>query len=138
MSVLHGVKMLTVYAFSILNFERSADEVEGLMRLALETFSSVLRDASQFQREKCAIRFIGRKELLAANVRALFDKVEATAPPNPEFVLNVCVSYTSHDEIERARDQCLLDNAEPSLDEVFARLDLPKRPGPLILTSGVN
>jgi ditrans,polycis-polyprenyl diphosphate synthase len=132
------VKVLTVYAFSILNFQRSPDEVDGLMRLALDTFSSILNDSSQFQREKCAIRFIGRKELLSAEVRQLFDKVESTAPPNPEFFLNVCVSYTSHDEIERARDLCLLDNAEPSIDEVFARLDLPRRPDLLIRTSGVN
>jgi ditrans,polycis-polyprenyl diphosphate synthase len=138
LSHLHGVKMLTVYAFSILNFERPADEVAGLMRLAIDTFTQVLNESVRFQREKCAIRFIGRRELLASEIRDLFEKVESTAPPDPEFVLNLCVSYTSHDEIETARDRCFAEGVDPSLPEVFGRLDLPKRPDLLIRTSGVN
>jgi ditrans,polycis-polyprenyl diphosphate synthase len=138
LSVLHGVKMLTVYAFSILNFQRNAEEVDGLMRLAVDTFSEVLEEPGRFQRDNCAIRFIGRRELLNPEIRELFEKVEKCAPANPEFVLNVCASYTSHDEIERARDLCRSDGVDVSYHEVFNRLDLPKKPDLLIRTSGVN
>jgi ditrans,polycis-polyprenyl diphosphate synthase len=138
LSLLHGVKMLTVYAFSILNFKRSPEEVEGLMQLALDTFEEVLKEEGRFQRDNCAIRFLGRRELLNQEVRELFEKVEKCAPANPQFVLNICASYTSHDEIERARDQCRAEGAELTLSEVFARLDLPLKPDLLIRTSGVN
>jgi ditrans,polycis-polyprenyl diphosphate synthase len=138
LSHLHGVRILTVYAFSILNFERPADEVTDLMRLATDTFTQVLNESARFQREKCAIRFLGRRSLLAPEICELFDRVESTAPADPEFLLNLCVSYTSHDEIESARDRCFSEGVEPSLPEVFDRLELPKRPDLLIRTSGVK
>lgn len=37
-----GVNMVSVYAFSIENFKRSEDEVEGLMRLAEDKFRQLL------------------------------------------------------------------------------------------------
>jgi len=38
-----GIKEVTVYAFSVDNFKRSKEEVEGLMELARQKFSQVLQ-----------------------------------------------------------------------------------------------
>jgi hypothetical protein len=38
-----GVRYVSVYAFSIDNFRRGADEVEGLMRLAADKFEELMR-----------------------------------------------------------------------------------------------
>jgi undecaprenyl diphosphate synthase len=38
-----GVRHVSVYAFSIDNFRRGADEVEGLMRLAADKFEELSR-----------------------------------------------------------------------------------------------
>lgn len=138
LSELHGVKMLTVYAFSLLNFERNQDEVKGLMDIAVETFSEMAAQSDEMKRRSCAIRFIGRTELLEKRVLDEIRRVEAAAPENPQFVLNICVCYTSHDEIERARDSCLEQNITPTLDDVFQRLELPNKPDLLIRTSGVK
>jgi ditrans,polycis-polyprenyl diphosphate synthase len=137
LSILHGVKMLTVYAFSILNFKRSQQEVEELMDLAMSFFSEIRSQQSDIQMQGAALRFIGRKELLSERMQIEMNELEAAAPENPKFVLNICVSYTSHDEIERARDRCKKENGDMTLDSVFQKLDLPCRPDLLIRTSGV-
>lgn len=43
-----GVQMVTVYAFSIENFKRSEEEVQGLMRLAEDKFRQLLEKTSVF------------------------------------------------------------------------------------------
>lgn len=44
-----GVRMVTVYAFSIDNFKRSPDEVQQLMRLAKEKFMEMIHRLSDEQ-----------------------------------------------------------------------------------------
>jgi len=39
-----GISQVTVYAFSIENFKRSKEEVDGLMELAREKFSRLLQE----------------------------------------------------------------------------------------------
>ena len=39
-----GIKEVTVYAFSIYNFERSKDEVDGLMELAKQKIARLLQE----------------------------------------------------------------------------------------------
>ncbi|OHT11879.1 undecaprenyl diphosphate synthase family protein [Tritrichomonas foetus] len=138
LSILHGVKMLTVYAFSLLNFNRVEDEVTALMDLAEKTFSDMADTPDFFHKNNCKVQFIGRIEMLEERVLKQIRRVESVAPENPEFILNICVCYTAHDEIERARDKCLSENVKPTYNEVFNRLDLPCKPDLLIRTSGVN
>ena len=138
LSLLHGVKILTVYAFSILNFSRSPDEVKSLMDLAEKTFSDMADKPDFFIRNNCKVNFLGRIDMLEERVLKQISRVESVSQKNPEFILNICVCYTSHDEIERARDKCFQENITPSYQAVFDRLDLPKKPDLLIRTSGVN
>lgn len=138
LSLLHGVKILTVYAFSILNFNRSSDEVKSLMDLAEKTFSDMADKPDFFVRNNCKVNFLGRIDMLEERVLKQIRRVESVSQKNPEFILNICVCYTSHDEIERARDKCYQENITPSYQAVFNRLDLPKNPDLLIRTSGVN
>ena len=138
LSLLHGVKILTVYAFSLLNFNRVEEEVQSLMNLAEKTFSDMADSPEFFTKHNCKVQFIGKTELLDERVKKQIKRVEECAPPNAEFVLNICVCYTSHDEIERARDKCFQENIQPSYDQVFKHLDLPSKPDLLIRTSGVN
>ena len=39
-----GIKEVTVYAFSIYNFQRSKDEVDGLMELAKQKIARLLQE----------------------------------------------------------------------------------------------
>ena len=138
LSKLHGVKMLTVYAFSILNFNRSKSEVKQLMDLAAETFKEIADQPDILYKHNCRINFIGQIGLMDDYVLKQVRRLHDISPKNPEFILNICACYTSHDEIEHARDKCFEDGADPTYDEVFSRLQLPKKPDLLIRTSGVS
>lgn len=45
-----GIREVTVYAFSIENFKRSSEEVDGLMKLADEKFAKLLAERYGFKR----------------------------------------------------------------------------------------
>ena len=44
-----GIETVTVYAFSIENFKRSPEEVEGLMKLAKEKLSLLFTNRYNFE-----------------------------------------------------------------------------------------
>ena len=136
LSYLHGVKILSVYAFSLLNFQRDQKEVNDLMDLAESTFKEMADNPQFFKDKRCRILFIGRIEKLEEKVQAQIQRVLECNPDNFEFTLNICVAYTSHDEIEKARDICLEKNVNVTIDNVFENLQIPSKPNLLVRTSG--
>ncbi|CAI2350352.1 unnamed protein product [Caenorhabditis sp. 36 PRJEB53466] len=96
-----GIKEITVYAFSIENFKRSEDEVAGLMRLAEEKFEKLLNDSEKLEEKRICFRFYGNRSLLSARLQQLMGRIEAKTEKYGDGRLNVCMPYTSRDEIAR-------------------------------------
>ena len=134
---LDGIEELSVYAFSILNFNRAKDEVNGLMDLAENTFREIADQPDFFKKYCCKINFIGRIEMLEERVLKQIERINKAAHPNPKFILNICACYTSHDEIEHSRDACFEKGIEPTYEHVFENLELPHKVDLMIRTSGV-
>jgi len=137
-SLIDGIEMLTVYAFSLLNFSRPKDEVQGLMDLAERTFKEMADKPEFFYEKKCKVCFIGKIDMLEERVQIQIRRMIDAGHPNAKFTLNICACYTSHDEIETARDICLENGLVPSYCNVFSNLALPSKPDLMIRTSGVN
>ena len=137
LSQLDGVEELSVYAFSLLNFNRAKEEVNGLMDLAENTFKEIADQPEFFQEHCCKINFIGRIELLEERVLHQIDRINRAAHPNPKFILNICACYTSQDEIEHSRDDCFKEGLEPNYENVFKHLQIPSNVDLMIRTSGV-
>lgn len=97
-----GVKYVTVYAFSIENFKRSPEEVGVLMNLMQRKLESLLEKESLVNRFGVRVQFPGNLRLLPDGVRRTAEKVMAMTKLNDRAVLNVCVAYTSTDEIVHA------------------------------------
>jgi undecaprenyl diphosphate synthase len=94
-----GVRMLTLYAFSIENWKRPEDEVGALMFL-LEVY--LKRELDTFIREKVGLRTIGRTHELPAGVqRVLNDTIEATRQFT-DYTLVLALNYGSRTEIADA------------------------------------
>ena len=94
-----GVKYLTLYAFSVENWNRPQDEVGGLMRL-LNYF--LKQELKTLQKNKIALRTIGRVEALPADVRReLAATIKATAH-HTERTLVLALNYGSRSEIADA------------------------------------
>ncbi|KAK2518691.1 Dhdds [Columba guinea] len=97
-----GIREVTVYAFSIENFKRSKEEVDGLMDLARQKFSRLLEEQENLKKHGVCIRVLGDLPLLPLDIQELIAQaVLATRNYNKCF-LNVCFAYTSRHEISSA------------------------------------
>src|SRR5918998_576397 len=65
-AVKHGVRELTVYAFSTENWTRPGDEVEGLMAMFAELIES---ETPELDEEGVRMRFIGRRDEVSDDLR---------------------------------------------------------------------
>ncbi|KAL6708985.1 cis-prenyltransferase [Coniothyrium glycines] len=97
-----GVKVVTIYAFSIENFKRSKHEVDALMSMAKVKLQQLAEHGALLDRYGAAVRVLGQRELIQADVLMAVDKAVAMTAHNKKAVLNVCFPYTSRHEITTA------------------------------------
>ncbi|GLJ36647.1 hypothetical protein SUGI_0737310 [Cryptomeria japonica] len=97
-----GVKYVTIYAFSIENFKRSPEEVEALMELMRQKLQALLEKESLVNQLGIRVRLLGKLDLLPPILRQTAEKVMARTMTNNRAILNVCVAYTSTEEITQA------------------------------------
>jgi tritrans,polycis-undecaprenyl-diphosphate synthase [geranylgeranyl-diphosphate specific] len=93
-----GVKVCTLYAFSIENFERAKDEVEEIMTLAEEKFAEVV-DNPDVHRHRVRIRAIGRVDLLPESVQLAIRAAEEETREYSDHILNVAIGYSGRAEL---------------------------------------
>jgi undecaprenyl diphosphate synthase len=96
-----GVEWLTLYAFSVENWQRPALEVKGLMTLLMETLK---RYAKELADNQIALRAIGRLADLPAAVREQINRTEAETAAGAKMTLLLALSYSGRVElVESAR-----------------------------------
>jgi undecaprenyl diphosphate synthase len=101
-----GVRFLTLYAFSLENWNRPKPEVDELMRL-LEHYLD--EEIDEVMRNGIQVRSIGRHERLAPRVvKKVRDAIERTRE-NSEMVLVFALSYGGRAEIVDAARKLLHD-----------------------------
>ncbi|XP_071731155.1 dehydrodolichyl diphosphate synthase 6-like [Rutidosis leptorrhynchoides] len=97
-----GVKYVTVYAFSLDNFNRRPDEVQYLMDIMYEKIEGFLKELNMVNRYGVRVLFIGDLSRLDEPVRVAAEKAMEATAKNTNTYLLVCVAYTSSHEIPRA------------------------------------
>lgn len=91
-----GVKVLSVFAFSTENFNRTKDEVDYLMNLFLKGFKSSIKE---FNKNNIKVVFSGRKEPLSDKVYDSMKSLEKETLNNTGGILNICLNYGGQTEI---------------------------------------
>ncbi len=91
-----GIKYASVYAFSTENFKRSKLEVDFLMNLFVEMFTS---EFEKLLKNNIRIIFSGREKPLSKKVLDVMKRIEDASKDNSGLVLNVCLNYGSRSEI---------------------------------------
>jgi undecaprenyl diphosphate synthase len=138
-----GVKVLTLYAFSVENWKRPRAEVETLWRLLRYYLKHELPD---LQRNDIRLQAIGRLDALPPQVRRELESgVEATSA-NRGLLVNLAINYGGRaeivDAVNAALDMARLDGSIGSLrideDSIATNLYTAASPDPdlLIRTSG--
>jgi undecaprenyl diphosphate synthase len=94
-----GIPVLTLYTFSVQNWQRPATEVRALMRILQQT----LREQREEMREHgIALRVIGRQEDLPAEVRRTLEECTAYLSGGTDMTLVLALSYGGRTEITAA------------------------------------
>lgn len=114
-----GIKHLTLYTFSIQNWDRPSTEVAALMALLLDYTRSerteILENGIRF---KC----IGDLTRLPAMLRAELDELEEASRHHTEMTMSLAVSYGGREELVSASRRVAqkVQLGELSLDDVDA------------------
>jgi len=108
-----GIDVLTLYAFSIENWQRPEDEVSTLMELLEVYLSKELIDLIQ---EGIRFRVIGNIERLPGQIRSIIKDAERLTENNNRLTLVLALSYSGRDEIIRAVKKIIESGLEP--DEI--------------------
>ncbi|MDA0733075.1 MAG: polyprenyl diphosphate synthase [Chloroflexi bacterium] len=112
-----GVKYVTVYAFSTENWNRPAEEVQGIMEL----LGDALQSQTQALHEKnVRVRHIGRSNHLSPELGRAVDHSESLTENNTGITLNVAFDYGSRDEILEAARNIVRDGVPAdAIDETL-------------------
>lgn len=93
-----GVNTLTLYAFSLENWQRPDDEVSTLMKI-LEFY--LTKEFSELIRRGIVFRTIGEVWRLPSSVQALLKNAEEKSSRNKGMTLVLALSYSGRNEIIR-------------------------------------
>lgn len=117
-----GVKYLSIFAFSEENWNRSDEEVAGLMTLM---FKSVLGERETFRRNHIRFRVIGNRAKLPSDLLKQIEMVEKETEENDGMQLIVMLSYSGKWDIVQAASRYAADVASGKVsgeltEDVFA------------------
>ncbi len=138
----HGVKYLTLYAFSTENWGRPAAEVDALMELFCR---SVVDETPELVAQGVRIRMIGDRNRFSEKVQRYLAEAEARTADGRRVTLILALNYSSRDEIVRAvrgiAARVAAGETTPgAIDErtIAAALDTAEYPDPdlIVRTSG--
>jgi undecaprenyl diphosphate synthase len=92
----NGVKIITLYAFSVENWNRPKDEVDALMQL-LDRF---LKDQlTELVKRKIRLRVVGRYQELPEHIRERLSHVEAATAAFTDYTLALALNYGARTEV---------------------------------------
>lgn len=138
----HGVRCLTLYAFSAENWKRPAEEVGGLFKLG----EWVLRlHLHRLSKRHVRFRTIGDLSAMPEFIRIPLEEAVASSRENTGFDLVIALNYGSRQETVRAVRMLAKDAVDGKLDpatigwdDVSGRLETAGLPDPdlIIRTSG--
>jgi undecaprenyl diphosphate synthase len=138
----HGVKYLTIFAFSTENWKRTQSEVAGLMKLFRRY---IQKEANDLLAQGVRVRFIGDRQRLEPKLVQMMDQLELLTSGNDVVNLTIALNYGGRDEVARATRRLACEVSAGRLDpetvneETLARfLDTCFLPDPdlVIRTSG--
>src|SRR5438067_5747772 len=110
-----GIKVLTLYAFSVENWKRPAAEVSTLMMLLKRYLRSEL---NTLLRNNIKFKVVGRMEDLAPDVQRELREAEERTATNSGMEFNIALNYGGRAEIVEAARRLLVDAVPPDqLDE---------------------
>jgi tritrans,polycis-undecaprenyl-diphosphate synthase [geranylgeranyl-diphosphate specific] len=93
-----GIKELTLYCFSMQNFNRPKREFDYLMKIFKETFNEIMEN-KDIDKYKIKINFIGRYNLFPDDVQDKIHKIIDKTKDYDSYKVNIALAYGGREEI---------------------------------------
>lgn len=97
-----GIKAITVYAFSIENFNRPKYEVDILFDLIRNRMIPILNDATFSENYGVRIQILGNRDMIPTDILEKIIEVETKTKDFSNITINICFPYTTRDDITHA------------------------------------
>lgn len=133
-----GIQVLSVYAFSTENWNRTQEEVGYLMDLLEDVLT---KEVERYVAHGVRIRVLGRRERLRSSILRAIDTAERKTASNTRATMCICLNYGGRAEIVDACKRIVAEGLsvhEITEDGLTARMYWPEMPPPdlIIRTSG--
>ena len=138
----YNIKYLSLFAFSTENVNRTVEEVQDLMNIFLIVLQN---DIDELLAQGVAIKFIGNKEGLSADLRLWMEQAEVQTKDNNQLTLVIAIQYGGRWDIIEAvkKIYCGVQQAQIAVaditENIFAQCLATKEfpdPDLVIRTSG--
>lgn len=110
-----GIEIVTAYAFSTENFNRTPEEVEGLMKLFQKNFEGIANNP-KIHKNKVRVKAVGNLDLLPENVREAIRIAEESTASYDKRLVNIAIGYDGRMEIVDAIKKISKEVKEGKLD----------------------
>lgn len=94
----YDIRMLTMWGFSLENFQRDKEEIGGLFRLFKENLRKAI-ESDEKNKHDLRVRFFGRLYLFPKEMQDMIKKAEELSAKNKKYQLNLLLSYGGRAEI---------------------------------------
>lgn len=131
------IRVITIWIFSLDNFNREEDEVNGLFKLIEEKTLAWLEDPEIYEKQ-VRFRYSGRTELLPDSLQAAIKEAEERTADHHGFILNIAIAYGGREEITDAFRRYVENGQEQgmTMDQLRDNIN-PEELGQHMYTSGL-
>ncbi len=138
----YDIRELTVYTFSIQNFNRPKEEFDYLMKTFETNFEELKKDKRIYE-NKIRINIIGRIGMFPKNIQEKIKEIMELTKSHNKYIINFAMGYGGKEEVIDAAKKIALQvkegklNIEEINEEVFKKnLYLSSEPDLIIRTGG--
>jgi len=110
------IRMVTLWGFSMENFERDKGEVNLLMKLFETKIEEVNRE--EVHQHRIRVRVFGRKDMLPKKVRERIEGFEKDTEKYSDYYVNILLAYGGRQEIVDACNSIVKDCREGKIKSV--------------------
>lgn len=130
-----GIKEMTLYCFSLENFNRPKKEFDFLMKIFKKEFSKLKKD-KRIHENKIKLRFIGKTELFDEDIQKLVSDLEEMTKDYNDYTINFAFAYGGKQEILDAVKKLVENKEEINEENLRKNLWLESEPDLIIRTGG--
>ena len=115
----YNIPLVTIYAFSVENNNRSKEETDDLF-LMLEKYLD--SDITKLQKEAINVRCIGSFEIFPERIQQKIAKINENTPQEFIFTLNIALNYGGKQEIVDSCQKIITNCEKVSLETISKHL----------------